>query len=82
MLCAVPLVFYVLRLTAANLHGFNWRSSAYDHQARRTPQVVHADDSVLWCCNSEFMVTIASPGMMNIGAKVHVLTHYWMTTQR
>ena len=72
--------FYVL--TFANLHGFDRRSFTYDHQVRSTSQIVRVDDSVLWCCHSEFMATNASPGMMNIGAQVHVLTHDTITSQR
>jgi len=68
-----PFVFYVLRLTCWEFTRDNRRSSAYDHQARRTSQM---DVSVLWCCNSEFMATNASPGMMNIRA------HCRITSQR
>ena len=71
--CVLSLLYFTFCvLPAGNLHGFDQCSSAYDHQERRTPQVVHVDDSVLLCWNSEFMTTNASPGMMNIRAHCRI----------
>ena len=68
-----PLLYFTFCvLPAGNFHGFYRRSSANDHLARRKPQIANADDSVLWCCNSEFMATNASPGMMNISAHCRI----------